>query len=532
MASSRHVNRRVTGGLASISALALLAAAALGGSHVTANSSTTLNPVADSYVNQDAPSANYGNATQFRVDGTPRVHSYLRFDLTALAGPVASATLRIYANSFSSVGYSTYQTGGGWSEPTIDYSNAPARGSWVGFSGAFKGGTWTSVDVTRAVKTGAYVDFELIPRNSTAISLASRESANPPQLVVTLVPPAVPNAPKTPSPTATATGAPATAAPTQAASPTTAPTSPPTARPTAAPTSAPTAAPTAPPTTAPTSAPTATLPPAAGSPVLIGAGDICITSVIQNARATAALITARPSDIVYTLGDNSNESGTASQYANCYAPTWGVFLNRTHATVGNHDYMTSGAAPYYAYFGAAAGPAGKGYYSYNLANNWHVIVLNAMCSEVGGCGSGSPQETFLRNDLAANAGKHILAMWHIPRFSSGSAHGDNPTYTVWWQDLYDAHADIVLDGHDHDYERFALQNPNGVADPNGIREFVVGTGGAGQRAFGSIDANSQVRSTGTFGVLQLTLGLHSYSWQFIPVAGKTFTDSGTQATHS
>jgi hypothetical protein len=235
---------------------------------------------------------------------------------------------------------------------------------------------------------------------------------------------------------------------------------------------------------------------------------------------------------VFTLGDNSNESGTAAEYANCYAKTWGAFLNRTHAAAGNHDYMTAGAGPYYAYFGAAAGPAGKGYYSYNLVNNWHVVVLNAMCSEVRGCGVGSPQETFLKNDLAANPGKHIIAMWHIPTFSSGSAHGNNGSYAAFWNDLFAAHADIVMDGHDHDYERFALQSPSGSADPDGIREFVVGTGGAGQRSFGTIRANSQVRSTGTFGVLELTLNAHSYSWRFIPVAGKTFTDSGTQATHS
>jgi hypothetical protein len=270
----------------------------------------------------------------------------------------------------------------------------------------------------------------------------------------------------------------------------------------------------------------------ATNPVLIGAGDICITSSIANARATATLITARPTAVVFTLGDNSNETGTTTQYANCVAKTWGAFKSRIHPVVGNHDYMTSGAAPYYAYFGAAAGPKGKGYYSYNLANNWHVVVLNAMCSTVGGCQAGSAQEKWLKADLAANKGKHVIAMWHIPSFSSGSAHGNNASYKAWWTDLYVAHADLVLDGHDHDYERFALQSPAGKADPLGIREFVVGTGGAGQRPFGTIRANSQVRSTGTFGVLQLTLKTHSYSWQFIHVAGKTFTDSGTQATHS
>jgi 3',5'-cyclic AMP phosphodiesterase CpdA len=192
--------------------------------------------------------------------------------------------------------------------------------------------------------------------------------------------------------------------------------------------------------------------------------------------------------------------------------------------------MTSGCAPYYAYFGASAGPAGKGYYSYNLANNWHVIVLNSQGTQVGGTGVGSPQEKWLKADLAANKGKHIVAMWHIPVFTSGLL--SRSAYDVWWQDLYAAHADLVLDGHDHLYERFALQSPAGKADPNGIREFIVGTGGAPPQTFGKTRANSQVRSAGTFGVLQLTLGLHSYSWKFIPIAGKTFTDSGTQATHS
>jgi acid phosphatase type 7 len=324
-----------------------------------------------------------------------------------------------------------------------------------------------------------------------------------------------------PGPTPTRTGAPPTSTP---APPTSTP-APPTSTP-APPTSTP-----APPT--PTLLPTGTAinPPAGGSPVLIGAGDICITSVIAHASATADIISANPNAVVFTAGDNSNETGSTANYTNCVAKSWGVFKSRIHPVPGNHDYMTSGAGPYYAYFGAAAGPAGKGYYSYNLANNWHVVALNAMCSSVGGCQAGSPEETFLRNDLAANAGKHVIAIWHIPSFSSGGEHGNNPSYLAWWQDLYAAHADIVIDGHDHDYERFGLQSPAGKADPNGIREFVVGTGGAGQRPFGTIRANSQVRSTGTFGVLQLTLGAHSYSWRFIPITGGTFTDSGTQATH-
>jgi len=295
-----------------------------------------------------------------------------------------------------------------------------------------------------------------------------------------------------------------------------------------------TAAPSARPSDAPPAGPDpvgSSTSPAADSPVLIGAGDICITGSIADARATAALIVARPDDVVFTAGDNSNETGSAAQYAGCFDKTWGAFKGRIHPVPGNHEYMTSKAGPYYAYFGAAAGKAGKGYYSYDLGNDWHVLALNAICGQVGGCGAGSPEETFIRSDLAANAGKHIVAIWHIPAFSSGGGHGNNSSYVAWWQDLYSAHAEIVINGHDHDYERFALQSPTGAADLNGIREFVLGTGGASHRDFGAIRANSKIRNSGTFGVLELTLGLHSYSWRFIPVAGATFTDSGVQATH-
>jgi hypothetical protein len=322
-----------------------------------------------------------------------------------------------------------------------------------------------------------------------------------------------------------------TPGPSPTPSPTPAPAPTPTSQPiTAVRAPAPTARPPAP-TPRPSPTPTPFPPPGAGSPVMIGAGNVCVMSGIGNARSTAALIKARPGATVFTLGDNSYESGTKAQFANCYAKTWGAFLSRTRPTVGNHEYLTRGAQPYFAYFGSKAGASGKGYYSYNLANNWHVVVLNSMCSQVGGCGAGSPQEKWLKADLAANRGKHVLAMWHVAEFSSG-AHGNSSYYRAFWNDLYAAHADLILNGHDHDYERFGLQSPSGKADPNGIREFVVGTGGAPLWSMRTVKANSQVRNSKTHGVLQLTLGAHSYSWKFIPVAGKTFTDSGTQATHS
>jgi hypothetical protein len=265
--------------------------------------------------------------------------------------------------------------------------------------------------------------------------------------------------------------------------------------------------------------------------VLIGAGDVCRLSYVAQARKTAALVAARPNAMVFTLGDNSNDQGTAKQYRDCFGTTWGAFKSRIHPVAGNHDMLTSGGAPYYAFFGEAAGPAGKGYYSYDLAVNWHVVVLNGNCGAAGGCGKGSAQEKWLKADLAANSTKHVIAMWHQPEFSSGG-HGSTSTYITWWRDLYAAHAEIVLDGHDHDHERFAPQSPDGTADPNGIREFVVGTGGAAHSPIVRVRSNSEVRNASTYGVLELTLRRDSYSWRFIPVAGGTFIDSGETTTHS
>ena len=198
---------------------------------------------------------------------------------------------------------------------------------------------------------------------------------------------------------------------------------------------------------------------------------------------------------MFTLGDNSNETGTAAQYADCYGATWGQFLDRTSASAGNHDYYANGAASYFAYFGKAAGPSGTGWYSYDLGG-WHIVVLNAECEYVGGCGPGSPQDRWLVADLAAHPATCTLAYWHQPRFSSGApGQATDVAYQWFWEDLYAFHADVVLNGHAHDYERFAPQTPSGKASPTGIREFVVGTGGAGQIPLGTVQPNSEVRHT-------------------------------------
>ena len=265
----------------------------------------------------------------------------------------------------------------------------------------------------------------------------------------------------------------------------------------------------------------------AASVVMVGAGDIAHCSTTTD-EATAKLLDGI-SGTVFTLGDNAYNSGTSAEFANCYNPTWGRHKTRTKPAVGNHEYLTSGASGYFGYFGAAAGDPKKGYYSYDRGD-WHVIVLNSNCSQVP-CAAGSAQDTWLRADLANHPNKCTLAYFHAPLYSSGQ-HGNSTYVRPFWEVLYQANADVVLSGHEHDYERFAPQNPYGAFDSaRGIREFVVGTGGTYLRPFGTIKPNSQSRNATTHGVLKLTLNSGGYAWKFVPVAGKTFTDSGTASCH-
>jgi hypothetical protein len=250
---------------------------------------------------------------------------------------------------------------------------------------------------------------------------------------------------------------------------------------------------------------------------------------LSGAEATAKLLEAIPGT-VFAVGDLAYPDGSKENFE-CYDKTWGRVKSRTRPSPGNHEFHSSGATPYFDYFGAAAGDPKTGYYSYELGT-WHIIVLNSECKDVGGCQSGSPQEKWLRADLAAHPAACMLAYWHKPLFSSGGTHGNDLEMKPFWQALYDANAEIVIAGHDHDYERFAPQNPDGVADPaRGIREFVVGTGGKNHRPFGAPKANSEVRDATAFGVLKLTLKPKGYDWQFIPEAGKNFTDSGSGVCH-
>ena len=263
-------------------------------------------------------------------------------------------------------------------------------------------------------------------------------------------------------------------------------------------------------------------------PVLVGAGDIADCSSTGD-EATAALLDGI-AGTVFTAGDNAYESGTATEFESCYDPTWGRHKARTKPSVGNHEYNTAGASGYFGYFGAAAGDPSEGYYSYDLGD-WHVVSLNSMCEKVGGCVATSPMVTWLKNDLAANPTTCTLAYWHHPLFSSG-IHGNQPKMKPAWNALYAANVDVVVNGHDHLYERFAPQKPKGAVDrARGIREFVVGTGGRRLYPFGKIKPNSRVRNNRTHGVLKLALSPSGYDWEFVPVAGKTFTDSGHARCH-
>lgn len=276
--------------------------------------------------------------------------------------------------------------------------------------------------------------------------------------------------------------------------------------------------PVAPPLTATTTS-NAPSPVQVSAEYLIGAGDIGHCRFMDSER-TAALLDEMVG-IVITVGDNAYESGKPEEFAQCYEPTWGRFKSRTRAGVGNHDYYLPGASGYFDYFGAAAGVDRTGYYSYDVGS-WHILSLNSSANAK----AGSPQWSWVRDDLARNQKPCTLAYWHYPLFSSGYD-GNLPHMRDVWQLMYEAKAEVVIAGHAHNYERFSLMDAQGRSDPRGIREFVVGTGGSPLTALIARQPNSEVFNNDTFGVIRITLRADGYDWQFVPVEGSTFTDAGS-----
>jgi acid phosphatase type 7 len=264
--------------------------------------------------------------------------------------------------------------------------------------------------------------------------------------------------------------------------------------------------------------------PTPSSHILVGAGDISICG--QKGDDQTADLLANIPGTIFSVGDNSNESGTAYEYLNCFGPSWGQFLDRLYPVPGNHDYVTDNASPYFDYFSGGPLTRGKGYYSYDLGS-WHVIALNSVID----ISTDSLQVAWVREDLASHKNLCTLAYWHHPRWTSGESGNDGRMAAIW-QILYAHGVDVVVNGNEHMYERFAPLDPDGKMDlTHGIREFVVGTGGASHYRFGIIQANSQVRENSTFGVLKFDLLTNGYDWEFIPVEGMDFTDTGSDACH-
>jgi hypothetical protein len=261
--------------------------------------------------------------------------------------------------------------------------------------------------------------------------------------------------------------------------------------------------------------------------VLVGAGDIGACD-LPGARQTGELLD-HIAGTVFTAGDNAYPNGTRGQFASCYDPAWGRHKARTRPTPGNHDYRVPGAASYFDYFGPLAGERGRGWYAYDLGG-WRIYALNSNVA----AGAGSEQETWLRGDLASHPSRCALAYWHHARFSSarGMLHGTSARTAALFRALYDAGAEAVAVGHNHTYERFAPQAPDGARDAaRGIREFVVGTGGGPLHKFNRAEPNSEFRYSAGWGVLELTLYPRGYTWRFLGVDGGRVLDSGTGACH-
>lgn len=433
-------------------------------------SSLTFTANADAYVKQSNPSTNYGSAATLQVDGAsdPDTESFLRFAVSGISGTVQNAQLRVFATTNGTRnGPAIYATGTSWLESAITWNRRPAR-------------TSGAVDNKGNISTGTWVEYNvtsLVTGNGTFSFVLAADSSdavvfssrqgNQPPQLVITMSGGTTSTP-TPTPSQDSTATPTTSG---------------------------------------------------GAVTFVGAGDISECGN-DNDELTAKLLDGIPGT-VFTTGDNAYDSGTMNQYLSCYDPTWGRHKDRTKPVPGNHEYLTAGAAGYFQYFNNV-----PSYYAYNLGS-WRIYALNSEIS----VSATSAQVTWLKEDLAANPSQCVLAYWHQPRWSSGKNHGNGSEYQALWQVLYEAGADLVLNGHEHNYERFAEMNASGAAVSGGMREIVVGTGGKSHYDFATPLPGSEIRNSDTYGVLKLTLRATGYDWEFIPVEGSTFTDSGSSNCH-
>ena len=432
--------------------------------------------VADAFVSVRSPRRNFGRAPTLRVGGGSQARSYLRFTLPRPLRPGAPrARLRLFATSSSTSGVAVRLVRGGrWWEGSVAADSAAPLGPVVGRRTRVRGGRWLTIDISRAIYGRRTIELALVRRGPGEVRFLSREAGQPqaPRLVLGEVAPRL--------------------------------------------------------------------------PVVAAAGDIVCDPNSPNRRnkvpgtcldrETSDLLVSRELEAVLTLGDHQYETGALSAFRSSYDRTWGRVKAITRPSVGNHEYLTPGAAGYFDYFNGPgrlegrAGRRGEGWYSFDVGD-WHLVALNSICDEVGGCGPGSPQFEWLKADLAAHPAQCTIAYWHHPRFSSGFPRS-NPRSDAFWRVLYEAGADVILTGHAHDYERFARQTPDAQRDDaRGIRQFVVGTGGKNNYPFGSVEPNSEVRDAVTSGVLLLTLRPGRYDWRFAAVPGGRLRDTGSGACH-
>lgn len=455
---------------------------------VFASTISSLNPVADTYVFSKRANTNFGTRNNLQVDGSPIKIGYLRFDLASLAGEnILSAKLRLRLSD-SSVSSQNVKlvADDNWSETVITYNDRPALGAVLNTFPGGTAGTWVEIDLTSAVanEAGQLFSIGIDSSGGDGLKFYSKEaSSNKPVLVVEYG-----QATPTPTPSPTPT------------------------------------------------------PPPGTDPIVVAAGDIACdtntsTSTTCQQQATSDLVLQIAPSAVLALGDLQYNSGAYQDFLDFFDPSWGRFKNLINPVPGNHEYGTAGAAGYFDYFngiGNFTGPAGdrdKGYYSFDIGD-WHIISLNSNCSQVGGCEAGSPQEQWLRQDLASHSNFCTLAFWHHSYYTSGTR-GWTMEVKPLVQALYDLEADLLLVGHNHYYERFAPQDPEGNLDTvRGIREIIVGTGGKEVLNLGeNTYPNREVRDTSSFGVLKVTLRPTAYDWEFVPVPGYPFTDSGSTSCH-
>jgi hypothetical protein len=469
-------------GITVVLASSLLAVAftALGAPKAGAATST-LSPVADTYVQSDQAAANFGTATSIKVDGSPVTVSYLRFDVAGLIGAPTKATLKVFKSLSTTTAITLKPVADNtWTETGLTYNTKPALGTPT-ITPPTPWGTdvWLSYDVTALVTGNGLVSFALDTTSSTSKSLPSREaSTNQPQLILETDAPS-------PSPSPTPTGSTVVAVGGDVACGTT------------------------------------------EANYNGGAG----TDTACHMKQTSDLVVAMAPQRVFALGDLQYNSGALSDFNVSYNNSWGRFKTSTNPVVGNHEYGTSNAGGYFTYFGSAAAPS-LGYYSFNVTvgtSKWHIVVINSECTRIGGgvgCAVGSPQYSWLASDLMANDSTTCTAVLsHRPRWSSNSF--ASPEIQPLVDLMGSHHVDLLLTGHAHSYERFAPQDAAGQATSDGIREIIVGTGGRDSQGFGTIVANSLVRKNHIFGVMKLTLHPTGYDWTFVPDPATPFNDSGS-----